>query len=127
MPCGHQNESSNLTASYYPFGLYALRTNYANGLGIGKVKLEEVNPYLRGGRVENHLGKNPVSSPDRDSNLDLPVLSSRAQHDKRKSPHTGLASAMTAPPNTATGVLVHETSTLLLSETGAPLRATQSP
>nr|CAD7424663.1 unnamed protein product [Timema monikensis] len=25
--------------------------------GIGKVELEEVNPHLRGGRVENHLGK----------------------------------------------------------------------
>nr|CAD7400146.1 unnamed protein product [Timema poppensis] len=32
--------------------------------------------------VENHLGKTTPSSPDRDSNLDLPVLSSRAQHDK---------------------------------------------
>nr|CAD7394962.1 unnamed protein product [Timema cristinae] len=49
---------------------------------IGKVELEEVNPHLRGGRVENHLGKTTPSSPDRDSNLDLPVLSSRAQHDK---------------------------------------------
>nr|CAD7404473.1 unnamed protein product [Timema poppensis] len=49
---------------------------------IGKVKLEEVNPHLRGGKVENHLGKTTPSSPDRDSNLDLPVLSSRAQHDK---------------------------------------------
>nr|CAD7427920.1 unnamed protein product [Timema monikensis] len=47
----------NTTASYYPFGLYALSTNYANGLGIGKVELEEVNPHLRGGRVETHLGK----------------------------------------------------------------------
>nr|CAD7432368.1 unnamed protein product [Timema monikensis] len=46
---------------------------------------EEVNPHLRGGRVENHLGKTTPSSPDRDSNLDLPVLSSRAQHDKRVS------------------------------------------
>nr|CAD7393392.1 unnamed protein product [Timema cristinae] len=73
------------TASYYPFRLYALSTNYANGLGIGKVELEEVNPHLRGGRVENHLGKTTLSSPDRDSNLDLPVLSSRAQHDKRVS------------------------------------------
>nr|CAD7393355.1 unnamed protein product [Timema cristinae] len=27
--------------------------------GIGKVELEEVNPHLRGGRVENHLGKKP--------------------------------------------------------------------
>nr|CAD7395313.1 unnamed protein product [Timema cristinae] len=48
--------------------------------GIGKVKLEEVNPYLRGRRVENHLGETTPSSPDRDSNLDLPILSSRAQH-----------------------------------------------
>nr|CAD7416378.1 unnamed protein product [Timema poppensis] len=60
-------------------------SNYSNGLGIGKVELEEVNLHLRGGRVENHLGKTTPSSPDRDSNLDLPVLSSRAQHDKRVS------------------------------------------
>nr|CAD7424975.1 unnamed protein product [Timema monikensis] len=59
--------------------LYALSTNYANGLGIGKVELEEVNPHLRGGRVENHLGKSTSSTPYRDSNLDLPVLSSQAR------------------------------------------------
>nr|CAD7198400.1 unnamed protein product [Timema douglasi] len=52
---------------------------------IARVELEEVNPHLRGGRVENHLGKTTPSSPDRDSNLDLPALSSRAQHDKRVS------------------------------------------
>nr|CAD7416015.1 unnamed protein product [Timema poppensis] len=45
-----------------------------------EVELEEVNPHLRGGRVENHLGKTTPSSPDRDSNLDLPILSSQAQH-----------------------------------------------
>nr|CAD7260680.1 unnamed protein product [Timema shepardi] len=28
-----------------------------------EVKLEEVNPYLRGGRVENHLGKKPSVYP----------------------------------------------------------------
>nr|CAD7395041.1 unnamed protein product [Timema cristinae] len=59
--------------------------NVATEAIIGKVELEEVNPHLRGGRVENHLGKTTPSSPDRDSNLDLPVLSSRAQHDKRVS------------------------------------------
>nr|CAD7447928.1 unnamed protein product [Timema bartmani] len=48
---------------------------------LGRLNLEEVNPHLRGGRVENHLGKTTPSSPDQDSNLDLPVLSSRAQHD----------------------------------------------
>nr|CAD7399779.1 unnamed protein product [Timema cristinae] len=53
--------------------------------GIGKVELEEVNPHLHGGSVENHLGKTTPSSPDRDLNLNLPVLSSRAQHDKRVS------------------------------------------
>nr|CAD7196070.1 unnamed protein product [Timema douglasi] len=52
--------------------------------GIGKVELEKVNPHLRGGRVENYLGKTTPITPDRDSNLDLPVLSSRAQHDKIK-------------------------------------------
>nr|CAD7423477.1 unnamed protein product [Timema monikensis] len=77
--------SCQSTASYCPFGLSALSTNYANGLGIGKVELEEVNPHLRGRRVENHLGKTTPSSPDRDSNLDLPVLSSQAQSDKRVS------------------------------------------
>nr|CAD7264850.1 unnamed protein product [Timema shepardi] len=46
--------------------------------GLGKVELAEVNPHLRGGRVENHLGKTTPSSSDRDLNLDLPVLSSRA-------------------------------------------------
>nr|CAD7424557.1 unnamed protein product [Timema monikensis] len=48
-----------------------------------EVELKEVNSHLRGGSVENHLGKTTPSSPDRDLNLDLPVLSSRAQHDKR--------------------------------------------
>nr|CAD7595987.1 unnamed protein product [Timema genevievae] len=45
----------------------------------------EVNPHLRGGRVENHLGKPTPSSPDQDSNLDLPVLGGQAQHDWRVS------------------------------------------
>nr|CAD7257654.1 unnamed protein product [Timema shepardi] len=52
-----------------------------NDTRIGKIVLEEVNPHLRGGRVENYLGKTTPSSPNRDLNLDLPVLSGRAQHD----------------------------------------------
>nr|CAD7261314.1 unnamed protein product [Timema shepardi] len=51
---------------------------YLKSKGFGKVELVEMNPHLRGGRVENHLEKTTPSSPDRDSNLDLPVLSSRA-------------------------------------------------
>nr|CAD7430512.1 unnamed protein product [Timema monikensis] len=64
-----------------PVRVIRLSTNYAHGLGIGKVELKEVNPHMRGGRVENHLGKTTPSSPDRDLNLDLLVLGSRAQHD----------------------------------------------
>nr|CAD7570465.1 unnamed protein product [Timema californicum] len=41
----------------------------------------EVNPNLLGGRVENHLGKTSLSSPDRDLNFNFPVLGSRAQHE----------------------------------------------
>ncbi|CAG2066321.1 unnamed protein product, partial [Timema podura] len=52
---------------------------------LGGLNLEEVNPNLRGGRVENPLGKTTSSSPDRDSNLDLPVLGGLAQHDWRVS------------------------------------------
>ncbi|CAG2053492.1 unnamed protein product [Timema podura] len=52
---------------------------------LGRLNLEEVNPHLRGGRVENHIGKTTPSSPDRDSNLDLPVLGGLAQHDWRVS------------------------------------------
>nr|CAD7428002.1 unnamed protein product [Timema monikensis] len=51
------------TASYYPFGLYALSTNYANGLGIGKVELNDVSSHLLGGIVENHLGKTTPVHP----------------------------------------------------------------
>nr|CAD7257652.1 unnamed protein product [Timema shepardi] len=37
------------------------------------------DPRLRGERVENHVGKTPLSSPKRDSNIDLSVLGSIAQ------------------------------------------------
>nr|CAD7259991.1 unnamed protein product [Timema shepardi] len=40
----------------------------------GDDRVKEVNPHLCGGRGENHLGKTTPSSPDSDSNLDLPVL-----------------------------------------------------
>ncbi|CAG2056334.1 unnamed protein product [Timema podura] len=42
--------------------------------------IEEVNLHLRGGRVEIHLGKITPNSPEQDSNLDLPVHGSPAQH-----------------------------------------------
>nr|CAD7204323.1 unnamed protein product [Timema douglasi] len=84
---GRDDEGSILEV-IYPHLHGRRRGNHLGSLAqeqIGTVKLVEVNPHLRGGRVENHLGETPLSSPDRDSNLDLPVLSSQAQHDKRVS------------------------------------------
>nr|CAD7588679.1 unnamed protein product [Timema genevievae] len=58
------NFSTGIKKGKYPFcGL----------VESGGLSLEEVNPHLREGRVENHLGKTTPSSPDRDSNLNLPV------------------------------------------------------
>nr|CAD7591233.1 unnamed protein product [Timema genevievae] len=48
--------------------------------GIGKDEFRGREPAFCGGRVENHLGETTLSSPDRDSNLDLPVLGGLAQH-----------------------------------------------
>nr|CAD7260380.1 unnamed protein product [Timema shepardi] len=45
---------------------------------IGKVELEEVNPHLRRGRVENHLGKTTPSSPDRDTEIRTSISPSSA-------------------------------------------------
>nr|CAD7426609.1 unnamed protein product [Timema monikensis] len=39
------------------------KSEHLSWLGIGKVELEEVNPHLRGGRVENHLGKTTPVHP----------------------------------------------------------------
>nr|CAD7400479.1 unnamed protein product [Timema poppensis] len=75
------NESTPRSSSR----LQQQQRNFSSDMEDDNVELEEVNPHLRGGRVENHLGKTTLSSPDRDLNLDLPVLSSRAQHDKRVS------------------------------------------
>ncbi|CAG2055517.1 unnamed protein product [Timema podura] len=61
------------------------RARTPSAVELERLNIEEVNPHLRGGRVENHLGKTTPSSPDRDSNLDLPVLSGLAQHDWRVS------------------------------------------
>nr|CAD7453407.1 unnamed protein product [Timema tahoe] len=53
------------------------------GKELRRLNLEEVNVHLREGRVENHLGTTPPppSSSNQDSNLDLPVLGSLAQHE----------------------------------------------
>ncbi|CAG2055123.1 unnamed protein product [Timema podura] len=49
-----------------PIWAIRLSTKYANVLRIGKFEFKEVNPHLRGGRVENNLGPLLLRSPDRD-------------------------------------------------------------
>nr|CAD7262279.1 unnamed protein product [Timema shepardi] len=60
--------------------------------GIGKVELEEENPHLPGGRVENHLGKTTPSSPD----LRFEPRSPRPQQSSstRQAHHTVIQSAI---------------------------------
>ncbi|CAG2063082.1 unnamed protein product, partial [Timema podura] len=61
---------------------YAEETDiHKSDVGGSTMHNNEVSPHLRGGRVENRLEKTLPSSPDRDSNLDLLVLSSLPQHD----------------------------------------------
>nr|CAD7420636.1 unnamed protein product [Timema poppensis] len=39
-------------------------------------RYREIYPHLRGGRVENYLGKTPLITPGRDSNLQFPIIGS---------------------------------------------------
>nr|CAD7589551.1 unnamed protein product [Timema genevievae] len=49
---------------------------------LGRLNTEEESPHFREGRVEkNHLGITTPSSPELDSNLDLLLLGSMAQHE----------------------------------------------
>nr|CAD7577041.1 unnamed protein product [Timema californicum] len=60
---------------------------YCLAVGIKKDLLKEVLPHLREERGENHLeGKNTLSTPDWNSNLDLPIIASPVQRQKRKPP-----------------------------------------
>nr|CAD7425486.1 unnamed protein product [Timema monikensis] len=53
---------------------------------LTRVELEEVNPHLRGGRVENHLGKTtPTVHPTEIRTSISPSSAVGAQHDKRVS------------------------------------------
>nr|CAD7573414.1 unnamed protein product [Timema californicum] len=57
-------------------GLIILRAQRPACVTVGKFRVVSLETFVSS-------GKPTPSSPDRDSNLDLPVLSSRAQHDKR--------------------------------------------
>nr|CAD7260235.1 unnamed protein product [Timema shepardi] len=65
LPPVHPTE---IRTSIFPSSALELYTtsalaNYATEAGIRKVELEEANPYLRGGRVENHLGNTTPVHP----------------------------------------------------------------
>ncbi|CAG2062345.1 unnamed protein product, partial [Timema podura] len=75
----------DLVPTLRPYQIQAVKWMLMKERRLETEKQEEVNPNLRGGRVENHLGKTTPSSPDQDSNLDLPDLGGLAQHDWRVS------------------------------------------
>nr|CAD7257524.1 unnamed protein product [Timema shepardi] len=82
LDCGH---TGGLTSSYRESIITVKSFNLDVLMDLdhelGRLNLKEVNPGLRGGRVENHFGKTTASSTDRDFNLDLPILGSLAQHE----------------------------------------------
>nr|CAD7448911.1 unnamed protein product [Timema bartmani] len=76
---------------------------------LGRLNLEEVNPHLGGGRVENLQGKITPSSPDQDSNLDFPFSAVQL--------NTKLARQPTTPSRLVLSTLLH---TLPLPSNAAP-------
>nr|CAD7433882.1 unnamed protein product [Timema monikensis] len=67
-------------------------------------------------REENHLGKTTPSSPDRDSNLDLPVLSSELNTTSALANYTTEAGAVTSKYLRSPVIkIVNESHSLLLS------------
>nr|CAD7568382.1 unnamed protein product [Timema californicum] len=60
---------------------HPLRCRIIADFADGGLNLEEVNLHLHGGRVVTDLGKITPSSPDRGSNLNLPVLGSLVQQE----------------------------------------------
>nr|CAD7596950.1 unnamed protein product [Timema genevievae] len=64
-----------------PVRVVHLSTNYTNVLGIGKVEFRGSEPAFAW-RESGKPFRNPTpSSPNQDSNLDLPILGGLAQHD----------------------------------------------
>nr|CAD7452365.1 unnamed protein product [Timema tahoe] len=75
-----QNQFGNACTSD-DFVIFNISVLFPETVDLRMLNIEEVKAHLCGGRVENHLGKTTSSKPDRDSNLDLPVLGSLAQHE----------------------------------------------
>nr|CAD7419359.1 unnamed protein product [Timema poppensis] len=73
-----------------------------------RLNIEEVIPHLLGRRVENHSGKATPSSPERDSNLDLPVLGGLVQHETSALANYATEAANDSSPFAQVGVTVME-------------------
>ncbi|CAG2056470.1 unnamed protein product [Timema podura] len=65
----------NCDPSLTPFSTESCNNQQCSG-GIRKAILKEVILHFHGGKVGKHFGTTTLSTPDRDSNLDLPIISS---------------------------------------------------
>nr|CAD7441126.1 unnamed protein product [Timema bartmani] len=59
---------------------------------VGPLRFKEMYPHLHGGKVENYFGKTTFITPDRDSNLDLPVIGSLVYCESSALDHTSIES-----------------------------------
>nr|CAD7398253.1 unnamed protein product [Timema cristinae] len=73
-----------------------------------RLNKEEVSPHLLGRRVENYFEKATSSSPERDSNLDLPVLGGLVQHETSALVNYATKAANDSSPFAQVGVTVME-------------------
>nr|CAD7574423.1 unnamed protein product [Timema californicum] len=67
--------------SSLPVWVIRLSTSYANGLVIGKFEFRRSEPAFSWRQIGKPFRKNHLSSLDRVSNFDLPVLGRLAQHE----------------------------------------------
>nr|CAD7612009.1 unnamed protein product [Timema genevievae] len=97
--------------------LYCVSHNYKALSAVTRQEEGNIDyPHLREGRVENHLGNTTLSTRDRDSNPDLPVISSPicCDSDVTKYPDTEAVhdvitrGAVTTGENSSITVLVHD-------------------
>nr|CAD7398484.1 unnamed protein product [Timema cristinae] len=69
--------STEIRTSISPSSAVELNTTSA----LANYATEELYPHLRKGRVENYFIKTTLRTPDRDLNLDLPVIDCLVQHE----------------------------------------------
>nr|CAD7195424.1 unnamed protein product [Timema douglasi] len=93
LPPVHPTDPTEIRTSISPSSAVELDTTSA----LANYATEEVYPHLSGGRMDNLFGKTTLSTPDRDSNLDLPIISSLVYCESSALDHADTEAGKTTP------------------------------